>query len=417
MTVAVATPRVQYVGNGVTLAFDFPQKAFALTDIKVYRELISTAVETLVDPSEYTASGAAIATGGYSSVTITFLVAPTANHRITLVRDTTKTQDSDYVPNDGFPAEAHENAQDKVMMALQEMGYDLSRCLKVNRSANGDMTFPSLIAGFLFSNGSTLEFKALGDITAVPTYGASILYGLDVAKAAAPTLGSIYLATDTKKFYRCYVAGTWSVDEVVGLATANGFIYTEQVAAPVTAVDQLAFYTKNVAGQPELFYRKESNGAEIQVTSNGVINTAILPAASTGFSTGDYKFSALPYSSAPAGFLACQGAAVSRATYAALFALLAERYGAGDGVTTFNLPDFRDRFPIGGKQDDAGSAKTNLAGSLELTGGDTNQPPRTAAPGGGGNDADAGVVHNVSPNSHTHAFTPPFLACSVWIKT
>lgn len=51
--------------------------------------------------------------------------------------------------------------------------------------------------------------------------------------------------------------------------------------------------------------------------------------------------------SAPTGWLLCNGAAVSRATYAALFAILGTAYGVGDGSTTFNLPDLRDRVPMG----------------------------------------------------------------------
>jgi microcystin-dependent protein len=48
--------------------------------------------------------------------------------------------------------------------------------------------------------------------------------------------------------------------------------------------------------------------------------------------------------SAPAGWLMCDGAAISRAVYASLFASVGTSYGAGDGSTTFNLPDFRGRF-------------------------------------------------------------------------
>ncbi len=47
---------------------------------------------------------------------------------------------------------------------------------------------------------------------------------------------------------------------------------------------------------------------------------------------------------APAGWLECNGAAVSRTTYAALFAAIGTRHGAGDGSTTFNLPDLRGEF-------------------------------------------------------------------------
>lgn len=49
----------------------------------------------------------------------------------------------------------------------------------------------------------------------------------------------------------------------------------------------------------------------------------------------------------PSGWLLCNGAAVSRTTYAGLFAKIGTRYGAGDGSSTFNLPDMRDRYPIG----------------------------------------------------------------------
>ena len=50
---------------------------------------------------------------------------------------------------------------------------------------------------------------------------------------------------------------------------------------------------------------------------------------------------------APAGYLKCNGAAISRTTYAKLFAAIGTMYGAGDGATTFNLPDMRDRFAEG----------------------------------------------------------------------
>ena len=50
---------------------------------------------------------------------------------------------------------------------------------------------------------------------------------------------------------------------------------------------------------------------------------------------------------APGGWLACDGAAVSRTTYADLFAAIGTAFGAGDGSTTFNLPDLRGEFVRG----------------------------------------------------------------------
>ena len=52
-------------------------------------------------------------------------------------------------------------------------------------------------------------------------------------------------------------------------------------------------------------------------------------------------------SAAPDGFLLCDGSAVSRTTYADLFAAISTTYGTGDGSTTFNLPDLRGRVPVG----------------------------------------------------------------------
>ena len=49
-------------------------------------------------------------------------------------------------------------------------------------------------------------------------------------------------------------------------------------------------------------------------------------------------------SQAPAGFLVCNGGAISRTTYSELFAVIGTTYGSGDGSTTFNLPNLTDRF-------------------------------------------------------------------------
>lgn len=57
----------------------------------------------------------------------------------------------------------------------------------------------------------------------------------------------------------------------------------------------------------------------------------------------------LPYggATAPYGFVLCNGGALSRTTYAALFAVIGTTFGEGNGSTTFNVPDMRGRFPFG----------------------------------------------------------------------
>ena len=60
-----------------------------------------------------------------------------------------------------------------------------------------------------------------------------------------------------------------------------------------------------------------------------------------GLSTGTI----IPWSTgtAPSGYLPCDGAAVSRSTYSALFAVIGTTYGVGDGSSTFNVPDSQDK--------------------------------------------------------------------------
>ena len=57
----------------------------------------------------------------------------------------------------------------------------------------------------------------------------------------------------------------------------------------------------------------------------------------------------MPYAvtAAPSGYLLCDGAAVSRSTYSALFTVVSSLYGNGDGSSTFNVPDLRGRFMAG----------------------------------------------------------------------
>ena len=78
-------------------------------------------------------------------------------------------------------------------------------------------------------------------------------------------------------------------------------------------------------------------------------------------------------SAAPTGWLLCDGSAVSRTTYSALFAVLSTAYGAGDGSTTFNVPDRRGKFGIGvngtyTRGSSGGSTTTSSAGSHDHTG-------------------------------------------------
>ena len=77
----------------------------------------------------------------------------------------------------------------------------------------------------------------------------------------------------------------------------------------------------------------------------------------------------LPWStsSVPTGFLECDGAAVSRSTYATLFGVIAATYGAGDGSSTFNLPNLANNVPVG-KSPNKALASTGGADTVAASG-------------------------------------------------
>lgn len=68
-------------------------------------------------------------------------------------------------------------------------------------------------------------------------------------------------------------------------------------------------------------------------------------------------------STSPAGWELCYGQAISRTTYAGLFATISTTYGSGDGSTTFNVPDLRGRVSAG-KDDMGGTAASRLTSTV-----------------------------------------------------
>jgi microcystin-dependent protein len=72
-------------------------------------------------------------------------------------------------------------------------------------------------------------------------------------------------------------------------------------------------------------------------------------------------------SSAPSGYLLCDGSAVSRTLYADLFSAISTTYGAGNGSTTFNIPNLQGRFPLGKATSGTGSTLGGTGGAIDHT--------------------------------------------------
>jgi microcystin-dependent protein len=95
-------------------------------------------------------------------------------------------------------------------------------------------------------------------------------------------------------------------------------------------------------------------------------------------------------------WLYCDGAVVSRYTYRTLFSVIGTAYGSGDGTTTFNLPDLRQRFLYGSNNKNAASLGSGGSDSFTLT---VGQLPS--------HDHNQGTLVNSPTGSHSHGVTDP----------
>lgn len=101
-------------------------------------------------------------------------------------------------------------------------------------------------------------------------------------------------------------------------------------------------------------------------------------------------------SAIPSGWLLCNGAAVSRTTYASLFSAIGTRYGAGDTTTTFNLPTMTAKFPLGIADNPGTGSGSNThdhgaaTGGHSLTAAENGAHTHSVLPDGSGNSAGTG---------------------------
>ena len=152
---------------------------------------------------------------------------------------------------------------------------------------------------------------------------------------------------------------------------------------------------------------KDSGITATQLATDSVITAKIQNGAVTSDKLNASAISTLmpsgatfPYAggSAPTGYLLCDGAAISRSTYSALFAILSTTYGSGDGSSTFNIPDLRGRV-IAGQDDMGGSSANRLTGQTGGVNGDN-----LGAAGG----AETHTLTTAQLAAHTHGVTTGF---------
>ena len=197
--------------------------------------------------------------------------------------------------------------------------------------------------------GTLLEQAISGYTTYSCTGGTDTLTMTNGADATARNMylqltttgGGTLVVPANKKLYFIYNATssgavTVKVSGQTGVSVPNGakMLLVCNGTDVVNAVD--TFASPNLTGVPL------APTATFGTNTTQIATTAFVQNAGL---TGEIKMWGV--ASAPAGYLLCDGSAISRTTYAALFAVYSTTFGAGNGTTTFNIPNFAGKMPIG----------------------------------------------------------------------
>ncbi len=130
MTVSTTSARVSYAGNGQTRDFTVPYYFLASTDLIVLKRSAAGVESVQSITTEYSVTGAGVAAGG----TVSFGVAPALGETVVIIRAPAIQQQTDYLPNDPFPAESHERALDLLTMVGQRLDDRIDRALIIGET-------------------------------------------------------------------------------------------------------------------------------------------------------------------------------------------------------------------------------------------------------------------------------------------
>lgn len=166
MTVASATNRTSYSGNGSTTAFAFAYPFRATSDLVVTVRTTSTGAESLqTEGTHYTVTGTPTTdAGGYASGTVTFVTAPASGTQVHIDREPARTQTTDYIAGDGIPPSSIEGSLDRLTLLVQDLESRLGRTLMQPRTAaNRSLVLPepstSTASKFLAVNTAGTAFE------------------------------------------------------------------------------------------------------------------------------------------------------------------------------------------------------------------------------------------------------------------
>jgi hypothetical protein len=273
MTISSTTVKNSYSGNSSTTVFAYTFKIFADSDIQVIIRSSTGTETTKTITTHYTVSGAGDANGG----SVTFLTAPVTGETVVLIRNVPQTQAIDYIANDPFPAETHEEGLDRATMTIQQMQEEINRSIKLSKT--NTMTSTEFAIAAADRANKVLAFDSTGEISVTQELGTykgtdttvtTVAYIVrDIVKStSAAQLNNVYicvgdsvvgdLLTDTDHFDLLVDAYSAAASEVAAAASAAA----AQLSADDAAAD-LVLTNADVV----------STNADVVLTNADVVST------------------------------------------------------------------------------------------------------------------------------------------------
>jgi len=168
MTISSTTTKNSYSGNGSATSFNYTFFIPTNTDIEVIIRS-STGTETVKSEGTGSANYSISGVGSSSGGAVTFVTPPTDTETVVLRRNTAKTQATDYVANDPFPAESHESALDKLTIIGQDLQEQVDRSIKLSRT--NTMSSTEFTVGSTDRANKILAFDSSGEISVTQELG------------------------------------------------------------------------------------------------------------------------------------------------------------------------------------------------------------------------------------------------------
>ena len=294
MTISSTTTKNSYSGNGSTTAFAYSFYIPASTDIQVIVRS-STGTETVkaegTGSTNYAITGVGSASGG----NVTFVTAPASGETVVLRRNTAKTQATDYVANDPFPAETHEDALDKLTIIGQDLQEQVDRSLKLSRT--NTMTSTEFTVGSTDRASKILAFDSSGELSVTQELGtvkgnwaASTAYVVrDIVKDTSTNNIFIALTAHTSSGSQPLTTNTdsakWSL--LVDAASAT----TSQTAAAASATASANSATASAASASTSSGHKDTATTKAgEAASSATAAASSASSAAASYDTFDDRF-------------------------------------------------------------------------------------------------------------------------------